>query len=164
PAVAPVRRHLAGAGIRVLFGGHGGEQLVVGRDAQAQRKSAVAVVGEEPVVAGPQQQPGGGQNGLVSHAIDLEIDAILPLEYQLFIVKPARSIHRSIRADEGRRGKRKTAFNHKICHHNYGESPCGVSSILSAKGRHSLSLRFVYFSLYNARYFLQTAFLLRKFD
>ena len=66
-------------------GGIGGradglEQLLFGGDAEGEAEGAVAIVGEEPVVAGAQSEGGGDQQGLVAGAGDLEEDLLLALE------------------------------------------------------------------------------------
>ncbi len=62
--------------------GHGGradglQQYLTRGDAQRERQRAVAVVGEEPVVARPQRPGEPEQQCLVARARDLEEDAVL---------------------------------------------------------------------------------------
>ena len=52
--VPPVRRHLPATGIGVLGGAHGLQQLLQRGHAEGETERAVAIVGEKPVVAGPQ--------------------------------------------------------------------------------------------------------------
>ena len=98
--VAPVRGHLAAARARVVLGSHRAEQHLERRHAELQQERAVAVVGEEPVVAGPQHEAGRGQHGLVAGAADLEVDPVLALELDLLVVEPARQEHGAVDPDE----------------------------------------------------------------
>ncbi len=51
PGNAPVRRHLAPAGVRIVLGPHRLEKHFERRDAQRQAKRAIAIVGIHPVIA-----------------------------------------------------------------------------------------------------------------
>ena len=99
-AVAPVGRHLAAAGRGIVGRAHRLLQHFVRRHAEREAERAVAVVGIEPVVAGPQSHAGGDLNGLMAGAADLEEDAVLTLERDLAIVQAARGVHDAERADE----------------------------------------------------------------
>ena len=83
---APVRGHLASAGIRIGRRSHGPQQHLLGRDAQHQTQRAVAIVKIKPIMPRPQNQPRGGLHGLVSGAADLKKDAILPFQQNLPVV------------------------------------------------------------------------------
>ena len=98
--VSPVRGHLAAAGVGIVGRADGLQQLLVGRHAQRQAERAIAIVGIEPVVAGPQHQAGGHQQRLMSGAGNLEEDLLLPLEQDLAIVEPARQIHQAVNLDQ----------------------------------------------------------------
>src|SRR5690606_7863741 len=63
--VTPVGRHLPPTGGRVLGRAHRLEQDLLGGDAEAEHQGEVAVVGEEPVVAGAQLVGEAEQQGLV---------------------------------------------------------------------------------------------------
>ena len=99
--MAPVRRHLATARCGVVFRADALQQHLVRSDAEHQHQSAVAVVREEPVVCGLENQAGGGENGFVARATDLEEDFILALKLNFAVVEPAGEEHRAIDADEG---------------------------------------------------------------
>ena len=98
--MSPVRRHLAAAGVRIVGGAHGFQQLLVRRHAQRQAERAVAVVRIEPVVARPHRQSGGDQQRLVPGAGDLEEDLLLALQQDLAIVQLARQIHQAVDVDQ----------------------------------------------------------------
>ena len=85
-AAAPVRGHLAAAAGRVGCGADGLQQHVFDGDAEGEAEGAVAIVGEEPVVAGLQGQAGGDQQGLMAGAGNLEEDLLLALEHDLAVV------------------------------------------------------------------------------
>ena len=68
--------------------------------AEGEAQRAVAIVGEEPVVAGLEHHAGGGLNGFVSGAGDLEIDFALALEKDLPVVDAAGEVHDAESTDE----------------------------------------------------------------
>ena len=74
---APVRRHLPSAVARVACRADAGEQHVERRHPELQRQRAVAIVGMEPVVAGPERQARGDEHGLMAGAADLKEDPVL---------------------------------------------------------------------------------------
>ena len=88
--VSPVRGHLAAAGVGIVGRADGFQQLLIRRHAQRQAERAVAIIGIEPVVAGPQHHAGGDQQGLMSGAGDLEENLLLALEQDLAVVELAR--------------------------------------------------------------------------
>ena len=73
-AAAPVGRHLAAAAGRIGGRAHGLQHHLVGRDAQRQAQRAIAIVGEEPVVAGTQGQRRAHLQRFVTGAGNLEED------------------------------------------------------------------------------------------
>ena len=75
---APMRRHLAPAGIGIVLGSHGLKEHFQRRNAQRQAKRAITIVGIHPIVAGTNDQSCGGQNTLVPRAADLEKSFVLP--------------------------------------------------------------------------------------
>ncbi len=88
--VAPVRGHLASAGGGVLRGPDGGEEDLVGRDAEREDEREVPVVGEEPVVAGPKRAGQPEQQRLMAGAGDVEVRAPLLVQDELAVVERAR--------------------------------------------------------------------------
>src|SRR5690606_19602212 len=84
--VAPVGRHLPPAGGGVLGRADRLEQDLLGGDAEAEYQGEVAVVGEEPVVAGAQLVSEAEQEGLVAGAGDLEEHPALLLQSDLAVV------------------------------------------------------------------------------
>ena len=89
-AAAPVRGHLAAAGGWIGGGADGLHEHGFGGDAQGQAESAVAIVGEEPVIAGAQVGGGGQQQGLVPGAGNLKENLLLALEQDFAIVDAPR--------------------------------------------------------------------------
>ena len=85
--VAPVARHLAAARRRVVGRADRLQQDLGRRDAEAEHERPVAVVREEPVVAGPQRAGQAEQQRLVAGAGDLEEDPALLLEGDLPVVE-----------------------------------------------------------------------------
>ena len=88
--LAPVRRHLAAARRRVLGRADRLHQDLGRRDAEAEHQRLVAVVGEEPVVAGPQVAGQRQADRLVAGAGDLEEHAALLLHGDLAVVDRPR--------------------------------------------------------------------------
>ncbi len=88
-AVAPVGRHLPPRGGRVGRGPDGLEQHLLGADPEAQHERQVAVVGEEPVVAGPQLPGEAEVERLVAGAGNLEEHPALLLQRDLAVVDRA---------------------------------------------------------------------------
>ena len=68
--------------------------------AEGEREGAIAVVGEEPVVAGAQREGGGDEEGFVAGAGDLEEDFLLIFEDDLAVVGAAREVHEAVDLDE----------------------------------------------------------------
>ena len=87
---APVRRHLASAGRRVGDGADGLEEEVVRRHTEPENQRLIAVVGEEPVVAGPQRAGEAEPERLVPGARDLEVHLRLLLQGLLAAVDRPR--------------------------------------------------------------------------
>ncbi len=99
-AAGPVRGHLAAAAGGVVGGADGLQKLLLDGVAEGEAEGAVAVVGEEPVVAGPQGHAGGDEQGFVAGAGDLEEDLLLALEDDLAVVGPAGEVHEPVKADQ----------------------------------------------------------------
>src|ERR1700756_3165376 len=99
--MAPVRRHLAAAGSRVIFGAHRLQKHFERRDAEHQAKGAVAVVREDPVDAGTKKQPHCGRYGFMAGAGDLEKDLVLTLQLDFTVVQAAGEKHRAVKSNEG---------------------------------------------------------------
>ena len=105
-AGTPVIGHLAPAAGGIGGGADGLEKHVGGGEAERQAQGAVAIVGEEPVVAGPEGQGRANLEGFVAGAVHLEEDLLLPLEHDLAIVDPAGGIHQPVDLDHGLRIER----------------------------------------------------------
>ena len=82
-------RHLPAARGRVVGGADGLEQHVLGRHAECECERAVAVVGEEPVVTGPQVAREAEQQCFVTRARYLEERAVLLTQRDLAVVEAA---------------------------------------------------------------------------
>ena len=89
-ACTPVARHLTPAGGGVVGRADRLEQHLARRDPEGERERAVAVVGEEPVVAGPQVAGETEQQRLVARAGYLEERATLLAQRDLAVVEAAR--------------------------------------------------------------------------
>ncbi len=76
-----------------------------GRDAEGEAEGAVAIVGEEPVVAGAQREAGGDLQGLMAGGGDLEEDLLLALEKDFAVVYAAGKEHEPVDFDQLLRGK-----------------------------------------------------------
>ena len=98
--LAPVRGHLAAARSGIVLGAYRLQKHFVGSDAQAQAKRAIAVIGEKPIVARPQNLSGRRQNGFMPRAADLEVDFMLALELHFAVIEPPGQEHGAIDADE----------------------------------------------------------------
>ena len=98
--VGPVRGHLASAAGRVGCGADGLEELLFNGGAEGEGEGAIAVIGEEPVVAGAEREAGGDQQGFVAGAGDLEEDLLLVLEDDLAVVGAARDDHEAVDLEE----------------------------------------------------------------
>ncbi len=98
--VAPVARHLAATGGRILRRSHRLEEDVTWRHAQGEDEGTVAVVGEEPVVGGSQRPGQGGEEDLVAGPRDLEEHPALLLQEDLPVVEGARQTGQAEVLDE----------------------------------------------------------------
>ena len=96
PGNAPVRRHLPPAGIRIVLGPHRLKEHFQRCDAQRQAERAVAIVGIHPIMAGPENQPRGGQNAFMPRAADLEKSLVLPFQLDFAVIDPPRKKHRAV--------------------------------------------------------------------
>ena len=112
-AAGPVRRHLASAGGRIAGGADGLQEHGFRSDAQGQGQGAVAIVGEEPVVAGTQVGGGGHQQGFMSRAGDLEVDLLLALEQYLAVVDAPRKHHQPVHLHQLLRSQPLVGFDHR---------------------------------------------------
>src|SRR5690349_25090668 len=98
--MTPVRRHLpAGVGRIVLRADRREEHLGRGH-AERQAERAVAVVGEEPVIARTQVESRRDENCFMAGAADLEERLTLILELYLLVVHLARQEHQAVRREE----------------------------------------------------------------
>ena len=95
-----VRRHLPSARRGILLRPDRAEEHLVRRHAEFEAERAVAVVGEEPVVAGSERASRRDEERLVSGAGDLEEDAVLPLHRDFAVVDRSRRVHRAIHREE----------------------------------------------------------------
>ena len=98
--VAPVRRHLPAAGVRIVLAADRAEEHLERRHAEHQAQRAVAVVGMKPVVAGLQDHARRREDAFVSGAADLEEDQALVLELDFLVVQLPRQHHDAVRAEE----------------------------------------------------------------
>src|SRR5271156_5274370 len=104
---APMRRHLASAARRVGSGPYSLQQQVFHGSSEREAESAVAIVGEEPVVARLQHHAGRDDQGFMAGAGDLKKDLLLTLEHDLAIVCAAREIHQPVDFREALRSQRR---------------------------------------------------------
>ena len=98
--VAPVRRHLPAAAVRIVLGADAAQEHLERRHAEHQAQRAVAVVRIEPVVRRLEHQAGGGHDRLVAGAADLEEDQALVLELDFLVVDAPRQQHRPVELHE----------------------------------------------------------------
>ncbi len=98
--VAPVGRHLAPGRGRIVLRADRLEKHLVGGYTQLEDQRAVAVVAVEPVVAGLEDHPGRGRDGLVAYAVDLKVDLVLPLELDFLVVDAAGQVDVAVGGDE----------------------------------------------------------------
>src|SRR5277367_7200084 len=94
--IAPVRRHLPPATRWIGSRADGLQQQFFDGAAEGQAKSAVAIVREEPVIAGLERQARRNQQSLVSGPGNLEKDLLLPFEHDLPVVSAPREIHEAV--------------------------------------------------------------------
>ena len=100
PFMAPVRRHLTAAGIRIVLGADGREQHLEGRHPELQAERSIAIVRIEPVVGRLQRQTGGDEHRFMACAADLEKDLALVLELNFLVVEFAREDHAAVDAQQ----------------------------------------------------------------
>ncbi len=98
--VAPVRRHLPAAGIRIVLRADGGEKHLERSHSELKAEGAIAVVGIEPVVAWFEHEAGRHEHCLVAGAANLEKDLALVLELNLLVVKLARHQHAAMHGED----------------------------------------------------------------
>ncbi len=92
-------RHLAPAAGRVGGRAYGLQHHLLWSDAQRQAQGAVAVIGEKPVVAGPQRQRRTHLQRFVPRAGNLKKDLLLPLEKDFAVVDTAGESHQPVDFD-----------------------------------------------------------------
>ena len=95
-----MRRHLAAAGGGVVLCADGLEQHLVWRDAKHEGESAVAVVGEEPIVARLQHQARRDEDAFMPGTAHLKVGFVLALELDFAVVQAAREEHRAVEANQ----------------------------------------------------------------
>ena len=129
---APVGGHLASAAGRIGGRAHGLQHHVVGRDAQPKAQRAIAIVGEEPVIARTHGHCRAHLERLVARARYLEKDLLLPFEQDFAVVHAAREIHQpvdldhALRAEAARAGSRLGQASAGNCHfHSLHSSKSG---------------------------------------
>ena len=98
--MAPVGGHLPAARAGIVRRADGLQQHVIGGDTQGQTQRAVAIVGEEPVVAGLQGKSRSHADGFMPGAGNLEENLLLTLEQDLAIIHPPRGVHVAIGFDQ----------------------------------------------------------------
>jgi len=91
-----VRRHLAAAGGGILFRPDARQEHLERCHSELQAQRAIAVIGEEPVVAGFEREARGDEHRFVSGAADLEENLALMLQLDFFVIDPARPQHAAI--------------------------------------------------------------------
>src|SRR5215469_2693069 len=99
--MAPVGRHLAAAGRRVVLGAYTFEEHFVRRDAEDERERAITIVGISPIVAWLQREASSDEYPLVAGSADLEVNFVLALELDLPVVETTREEHRAVDANQG---------------------------------------------------------------
>jgi len=104
-AAAPVIGHLAAAAGRV--GGSAGslQEHVLRSDAEGEAQGAIAIVGEEPVVAGTEGEACADLQRFVAGAGDLEEKFLLALEEDFAVVDAPGEKHQAVDFDEPLRGQ-----------------------------------------------------------
>ena len=93
---APVGGHLASAAGRIGGRSYSLQQHVVGHDAKGKAERPVAIVGEEPVVAGTQRQRRAHLKRLVAGRRNLEVYLLLTLEQDFAVVHASRQEHQAV--------------------------------------------------------------------
>src|SRR5450432_25468 len=96
----PVGGHLASTGAGIIGCAYGSEEHFVGRAAQGEAESAVAIVRIEPVVGGLESEAGGDAEGFVASPGNLKKDLLLALEEDFAVVDAARHVHEAVGVDE----------------------------------------------------------------
>ena len=98
-AAGPVRGHLAAAAAGVVCA-DGLHELCGDGLAEGECEGAVAVIGEEPIVAGTHGHAGSDEERLMPGAGDLEEDLLLLFEEEFSVVHLSRGVHQPVEADE----------------------------------------------------------------
>ncbi len=81
------------------------EEHGLGRDAEGEAERAIAVVGQEPVVAGTQRKTRADLQGFMACAGDLEEDFLLALEKDFAVIHAAGEEHQPVDFNQFLRGK-----------------------------------------------------------
>ena len=84
-----MRRHLPPVRIRIKLRADRRTEHFLRRHSESEHQSAVAVIREKPIIRGLHRQRGGGQNGFVSRARNLEKNLVLTFELNFLVVNPA---------------------------------------------------------------------------
>jgi hypothetical protein len=106
----PVGRHLPATARRIAGGSYRLQQLLLDSVAKSKADGAIAVVREEPVVAGPHRHTGSDEECLVTCAGYLEEDLLLAFEDDLPIVGSPREIHQPVELNQLLASKRGSAY------------------------------------------------------
>ena len=134
--LAPMRRHLMAAGGRIGLCAHGLQKHLLRRQAQTQAQRPVAVVGEKPILAGPQNLSRRHQYGLVSRPADLKVDLMLSLELDFAVVQPPRTVHQPVHPDEVFRLESVVLSGIGYCRSSGAlAQPCSFTSVGKGPGR-----------------------------
>jgi hypothetical protein len=112
--------HLPATASRIGGRANGLQKHVRGCHSDGEAQSAVAIVGEKPVVPRTERQCGSHLQRLVAGGGDLEEDLLLPLQKDFAVIQPAGKVHEPVdlnqlsraQAVAGiRRGRRMSAGN-----------------------------------------------------
>src|SRR5437763_12982592 len=96
PFESPMRGHLPAAGAWIVRSAYSPQEHFVRSSAERKTECTVAIVREEPVVAGLHCEAGGYGDRLMPGARDLEKDFLLALEHDLAIIEAPRCVHQPI--------------------------------------------------------------------
>ncbi len=99
--IRPVRRHLTPTRKRVRRRADASHQHGLRRDAESQGQGAIPVVGEEPVLAGLQEQASRRLDTFMAGTGDLEPDPVLALQQHLAVVQATGGLHDAKGTNQG---------------------------------------------------------------
>ena len=88
------------AGGGILLRADGLQKHLLKREPETQTKGLIAVIGKEPIMAGPQNLSGRHQHCFVPRSTDLEIDLVLALELDFTVVQAPRAVHQPVHSNE----------------------------------------------------------------